>query len=191
MRSRSDRNSPHPTLDNATLDNVFSTEYLAELRERDEVLTAAEAEYAGPWRCAPAAATAKGPAKPGATAVLRDWEDPERDLPEGVLWHEETARLLAIALPIAEREPLFHLDDRETADGFPLAAVFGEQGAQGAGWLRRYEPRLAEALHLLEGIVRSPRALADLLEAAGPLAVEQVGKILARRLGAEPSPRHE
>src|SRR4029077_12526494 len=90
-------------------------------------------------------------------------------------------RLLAIALPITEREPLFTLDDRETPEGFALAAVYGEQGAQPAGWLRRYEPRLAEALHLLEGVVRSPRALADLLEAAGPVAVEQGGKILARR----------
>jgi len=171
MRSRSDRSSP-------ALDNVFSNDYLAELRERDEVLTAGEAEYAGPWRRAPAVG------KPGAVAVLREWEDPERDLPEGILWHEETARLLAIALPIAEREPLFHLEDRETPDGFALTAVYGEQGAEVAGWLRRYEPRLAEALHLLEGVVRSPRALADLIEAAGPLAVEQVGKILARRLGS-------
>jgi hypothetical protein len=175
MRSRSDGSRPQPTLD-----NVFSNDYLAQLRERDEVLTAAEAEYAGPWRCAPALGTAQ----PGGVAVLREWESAERDLPEAVLWPEETARLLAIALPIAEREPLFHLGDGETPDGFPLTAVFGEQGAQGAGWLRRYEPRLAEALHLLEGVVRSPRALADLLEAAGPVAVEQVGKILARRLGS-------
>jgi len=173
MRIRPDRSSPPPALD-----NVFSHDYLAQLRERDEVLTASEAEYAGPWRCAPAVA------KPGAVAVLREWEDPEREDPEGVLWHEETARLLAIALPMTEREPLFHLDDRETPDGFALTAVYGEQGAQTAGWLRRYEPRLAEALHLLEGVVRSPRALADLLEAAGPIAVEQVGKILARRLAS-------
>jgi hypothetical protein len=171
MRSRSDRSS-------VVLDNVFSHDYLAELRGRDEVLTAAEAEYAGPWKCAPASVATM----PGGVAVLREWEDLSRDAPEGVLWHEETARLLAIALPIAEREPLFYLDDRETPDGFELRAVYGEQGAQGAGWLRRYEPRLAEALHLLEGVVRSPRALADLLEAAGPVAVEQVGKILARRL---------
>ncbi|HEY8020304.1 MAG TPA: hypothetical protein VIH93_04355 [Thermoanaerobaculia bacterium] len=175
MRSRSDRRNTPPALD-----NVFSHDYLAHLRERDEVLTAAEAEYAGPWRCAPA----RGATLPGGVAVLREWEDPERDAPEGILWHEETARLLAIALPITEREPLFHLDDRETPEGFAVTAVFGEQGSQGAGWLRRYEPRLAEALHLLEGVVRSPRALADLLEAAGPIAVEQVGKILARRLGS-------
>ena len=57
----------------------------------------------------------------------------------------------------------------------------GEQGPQVAGWLDRYEPRWAEGLHLLEAIVRSPWALATLLEAAGPGAEEQVGRIRARR----------
>jgi hypothetical protein len=59
--------------------------------------------------------------------------------------------------------------------------VYGEQGPQVAGWLDRYEPRWAEGLHLLEAIVRSPWALATLLEAAGPGAEEQVGRIRARR----------
>ena len=38
-----------------------------------------------------------------------------------------------------------------------------------------------EGLHLLEAIVRSPWALATLLDAAGPGAEEQVGRIRARR----------
>ena len=59
--------------------------------------------------------------------------------------------------------------------------MYGEQGPQIAGWLDRYEPRWVEALHLLEAIVRSPRALAALLEAAGPGAEEQVGRIRASR----------
>jgi hypothetical protein len=62
--------------------------------------------------------------------------------------------------------------------------VYGEQGSQVAGWLDRYEPRWAEGLHLLEAIVRSPWALATLLEAAGPGAEEQVGRIRARRVPA-------
>jgi len=41
--------------------------------------------------------------------------------------------------------------------------------------------RLAEGLHLLEAIVRSPGALATLLEAAGSGAEEQVGRIRAQR----------
>ena len=65
-----------------------------------------------------------------------------------------------------------------------LAAVYGELGSQIAGWLRRYEPRTVEALHLLEGLVRSPKALATLLQAAGAGAIEQVGRILAGWLEA-------
>jgi len=61
-----------------------------------------------------------------------------------------------------------------------MIAVYGEQGPQVAGWLDRYEPRWAEGLHLLEAIVRSPLALATLLEAAGPAAEEQVGRIRVR-----------
>jgi hypothetical protein len=60
------------------------------------------------------------------------------------------------------------LEEEAAAEGFPLVAVYGEQGPQVAGWLDRYEPRWAEGLSLLEAIVRSPWALATLLEAAGP-----------------------
>jgi len=35
------------------LDNAFSPTYLARLRERDDSLTAAEAEVAGPWKIEP------------------------------------------------------------------------------------------------------------------------------------------
>ncbi len=66
------------------------------------------------------------------------------------------------------------------AEGYPLVAVYGDQGPQVAGWLDRGEPRWAEGLHILEAIVRSPLALATLLEAAGPGAEEQVGRIRAR-----------
>ena len=101
-----------------------------------------------------------------------------------ILWHEETARLLTVLLPALDREPLFHLEEGATSEGYPLVAVYGEQGAQVAGWLDRDEPRWAEGLHLLEAIIRSPFALATLLEAAGPGAEEQVGRIRARRQAA-------
>ena len=60
---RSSRNgSSVPTL---PLDNAFSPSYLARLRERDDSLTAAEAELAGPWKIEPV------PGRPGAVAILR------------------------------------------------------------------------------------------------------------------------
>src|SRR4051812_20713068 len=130
MRSSRDgsRTPPSP------LDNAFSPAYLARLRERDDSLTAAEAELAGPWKIEPV------PGRPGAVAILRVWEDLAiGDPPVGVLWHLETAELLSVLLPAAE------------------------------------------GLHLLEAIVRSPWALATLLDAAGPGVEEQVGRIRARR----------
>jgi hypothetical protein len=61
--------------------------------------------------------------------------------PETVVWHDEPALLLTIVLPALEREPLFHLADEETPEGYTISAVFGEQGAGVAGWLRQYKPR--------------------------------------------------
>ena len=171
---RSSRESS--TSSTSPLDNAFSPAYLARLRERDDSLTAAEAELAGPWKIEPV------PGRPGAVAILRIWEDLAiGDPPVGILWHTETAQLLAVLLPAIDREPLFHLEEDPAPEGYPLVAVYGEQGPQVAGWLDRYEPRWAEGLHLLEAIVRSPWALATLLEAAGPGAEEQVGRIRARR----------
>ncbi len=174
MRSRTDSTS----LPTRPLPTIFSPAFLERLRERDEVLTASEAEYAGPWKQEPAAG------HPGAVAVLRQWEDLDRGAaPEGLFWHEERARLFAILLPALEREPLFHLGNDEEREGFPLTAIYGEQGPQVAGWLKRCEPQLAEGLHLLECLVRSPAALAEILDTAGPGAVEQIGEILAVRWG--------
>ena len=171
MRHHHQSTSPSST----PLANAFAPDYLARLREQEEVLTAAEAELAGPWK------TEAVPGKPGAVAVLRVWEELDAgDRPVAVLWHEETARLLTLLLPALDREPLFHLVEGETAEGYPVLAVYGEQGSQIAGWIDRYDPRWAEGLHLLEAIVRSPLALATLLGAAGPGAEEQVGRICAR-----------
>jgi hypothetical protein len=86
-----------------------------------------------------------------------------------------------VTLPALDREPLFYIEDGETPEGFPVLATYGEQGPQVAGWFARNEPHRAEGLHLLEALVRSPLALATLLEAAGPGAEEQVGRIRARR----------
>src|SRR5215831_13827028 len=112
---RSSRESS--TSSNLPLDNAFSPTYLARLRERDDSLTAAEAELAGPWKIEPV------PGRPGAVAILRIWEDlAAGDPPVGVLWHLETARLLSVLLPTVDREPLFYLEEEATTEGFSLVA---------------------------------------------------------------------
>ena len=103
MRSSRDPISPATR----PLDNAFSPTYLTRLRERDDSLTAAEAELAGPWKIEPV------PGRPGAVAILRIWEDlAVGDPPVGVLWHLETARLLSVLLQVIDREPLFHLEEQ-------------------------------------------------------------------------------
>jgi len=60
------------------------------------VITAAEAELAGPWKREPVHG------KPGAVAVLRQWEDLDAgDRPVAVLWQEERAQLLTVLLPFS------------------------------------------------------------------------------------------
>jgi hypothetical protein len=51
-----------------------------------------------------------------------------------------------------------------------------------AGHLRDFDEGFVDALHLVAVLVRSPLSLAMLLEAAGYVALEQVGRILHRRI---------
>jgi len=163
--------------------NAFEPSFLAQLQEDGEPLTAAEADLAGPWKQVPV------PLHPGAVAVLRSWEELDQgDGPLAVFLHEETAALLCAALPRVDREPLFHLSEVPDPDpdiplpgGYPILATFGEQGPAVCGWLSRYQPEIVTALHHLEGLARVPQGLAELLRAAGPGALAQIGRILAVR----------
>ncbi len=49
------------------------------------------------------------------------------------------------------------------------------------GWLRRFNPQVVEALHVAEGLVRTPRSLAEVNLAAGGGALDQVGRYLAEQ----------
>jgi hypothetical protein len=159
---------------------VFSPEFLAHLHEQDGPVTAAEAEYAGPWRTEPV------PGRPGEVGVVREWESQQDgDTPRGAFVHEEVARLCAVALPLIGREPLFHLGEEageSGVPGYPVLATEGERGPQVSGWMAVFEPEVLAAVHVLQGLVRSPAALAAVLEVAGGGALVQVDRILGRRL---------
>lgn len=143
--------------------SIFSSEFLAGLRERDEAPTALEADLSGPWRTDPV------PGRPGCVGVLRAWESLEDgDQPRAVFSEEELAMLCVVALPLVGREPLFHLGTEAGAQGYPVMAVDGERGPVECGALALFEPEVVSTLHVLQGLVRSPAALAALIEAAGP-----------------------
>lgn len=162
--------------------NAFDAAFLELVQVGEEPLTAAEADLAGPWKLEP------HPDHPGVVAVLRSWETLEKgDQPEALFLHEETAALATLLLPLIEREPRFHLDDQPAPTaplpgGYPVVAIYGGQGAQVTGWLRRYHPEIMAALHLLESIVRSPHHLAELARVAGGGALTQFGRVLAELL---------
>lgn len=126
------------------------------------------------------------PGRPGSVGVLRAWEDfEEGDPPRAVFDQDELALLCAVALPLLGREPAFHLCEAAGERGFPVIATDGERGPQECGALALFEPELVTALDLLQALVRTPAALAAVIEAAGPGALAQVGRILAGRLAAD------
>jgi hypothetical protein len=178
MRSTSDGSSPRVS----SPPNAFSPEFLARVEEHPEPLTAGEADLAGPWKLEPV------PGFPGMVAVLRAWESlAAGDLPMAVLVQEESAALYAALLPLYGREPLFHQSGDGASGGplpgsYPFGGIFGGEGFQVRGWQRIYQPELVAGFHLLESLVRSPPALAEVLLAAGGGAIAQVGRILAGRL---------
>jgi hypothetical protein len=152
--------------------SIFSPEFLAHLDARDDVLTATEAAYAGPWK------TDAVPGRPGHMAVLRQWERLDAgDRPQAVFLEEEWAHLFAAGLPLVEREPLFSLGEEATPEGYPVIAVFGKQGPQVVGWLPIYAPQLVAMLHQMTALVSTPVALAAVMKAAGS-ALELAGRIL-------------
>ncbi len=178
MRSRPQSSSPSAPPPSTPAPRVFFPEFLARLRELDGPLTASEADYAGPWRMEAV------PGRPGEMAVVREWESlAEGDGHRGIFTREQVAQLWAIALPMAGREPLFHLGEDAGERGYPVTAIEGEQGPVVCGWLPLFEPEVVGVLHVLQAILRSPVALAALLEAAGGDALAQVDRILGRRVG--------
>lgn len=172
---------------NAFEPNAFEPDFLRDLAQRGEVSTAPDAEMQGPWKVSPMPGKRFG--------VFRDWEDPgeggngaaegdvaQGDVPEAVFEHREHALLAAAVLPSTGREPLFDLDSEREPEGYAIDSVWGDRWVTTVGRLRCFHPDVVEALHVVESVVRSPVALANLLEAAGPSALELAGRILRRRL---------
>jgi len=181
MRHQDKSNPSGRTPARPTPPNAFSPDYLVDLRDRNESLTASEAALAGPWKLEPL------PGHPGAVAVLRECESlAEGDEPEAVFVEEETGAVCAAILPAVEREPLYHLEEEADPDGlipggFPIVTIHGEQGPRVRGWLRRYHPGIVLALGTVELLNRSPAAHAAVLEAGGGGALERIGRELASR----------
>ncbi|HVR95670.1 MAG TPA: hypothetical protein VMW27_03595 [Thermoanaerobaculia bacterium] len=152
--------------------NVFTPEFLQLLGERDEPPTAGEADAAGPWRVEEI---------PGVFGVFRSGESIPRGFrPYAAFSSRPLALLAAAALPGTGRDPSFRLDKEAGPSGYAV-----QSGGETVGVLGLYDEKLIDALNVLEAVVRSPQALADLLEAAGALALERAGVLLDSRVSRE------
>jgi hypothetical protein len=151
------------------VENAFKEEYLNVLQQKDETVASAELELAGPWRVE----------RDGERFLLfREWEGLEHgDQPEATSQDVELVALLQLALPALARPQLLRLGEWEEPRGHQLLA----DGAPVAH-MRRYAPEALAAVHVLASVIRSPKALATLLELAGPTGQEMTGQLLVRRV---------
>ena len=154
--------------------NAFTPEFLQRIGERDEPLTAAEADVAGPWTIEKL---------PGAGwGLFRVGEGSARQFrPAAIFRDRAVALLFAAVLPGTGRDKAFRLRKEAEAEGGGYAVESAPDGRV-IGFLALFDESLVDAAHAVECLVRQPDSLAKLLEAAGGLALERSGAILDARV---------
>jgi hypothetical protein len=149
---------------------IFHDIFLTYLNERDEPLTAYEAEFAGNCH------VERDPE--GAWAVLREMESLAAGHPAvATFLHQEVAEIAAAALPGTRRRLRYRLGAEREERGFPV--LF--DGAV-VGYLRTFDEGLVQAMTTIDALLASPRDFAWLLQALGGVAAERVETILVGRL---------
>ncbi len=152
--------------------NAFTSEFLQRIGERDEPLTAAEADVAGPWAVEEMPGVGWG--------LYRAGEGAARQFrPYAVFRDRAVALLFAAVLPGTGRDKAFRL--RKEPEGAGYAVESGPDGRV-IGFLALFDEPLIDAAHAAECLARQPWSLAHLLEATGGLALERAGAILDARV---------
>jgi len=148
--------------------NAFSRFFLDFLNEQDEPPTGAEADVAGPWHLEEIPALGYG--------LFRDGESLTRGFRPAAVFPDRWLALLAAAcLPGTGRDALLRLNPEPDGEGFRVEL---EDGAV-VGRCELFDQPLVEAMNAAVHLIRQPRSLACLLEAAGGAALERCGAILA------------
>jgi hypothetical protein len=160
--------SPHP--------NVFTTQFLNRLAERDEPITAGDADVAGPWRVE---------AIPGeGFGLFRAGESLARGFAPTALFPSRwLASIAAAVLPGTGRDHLLRLAKTADADGVYPLLLPAREGEDVVGQLQVFDEGLLDAMNVAIHLLQSPESLAWLLEAAGAAALERCGAILDERTG--------
>ncbi len=162
--------SAHPAPSNA-----FRPEFLSRLDERDEPLTAAEADTAGPWLVRPLPGEGFG--------VFREGEHPSRGIRPVAVFADRCLALVAAAvLPGTGRESLLSLAGDPDPGGRGYAVRLDDGTV--VGHCAQFEEELIDAMNAAVGILRGPGSLAYEMEAAGAVTLERAGALLAARTAA-------
>lgn len=149
--------------------NAFSSRYLRALREQDDVASGLEAMSAGPFKLVE---------MDGGHWMFRVWESPEAGYhPLAVFGDRATALRFMVVWSVMGRERTYRASQGEG----PLGVAVESSGAV-VGYLNAFNDELLFAAHVVDWILGSPAALAALFEAAGPLAQEIAGQIMARNV---------
>ena len=155
--------------------NIFTTQFLSRMAERDEPPTAGDADVAGPWRIEPIPGHGFG--------LFRIGESLARGhAPVAVFPSRWLALLAAAVLPGTGRDPLLRIDKQPDADGVYPLILPGLEGDEVVGQLRLFDERLVDSLNVAIHLLQAPESLAWLLEAAGAVALERCGAILDERM---------
>jgi hypothetical protein len=157
--------------------NIFTTEFLCRMAERDEPPTAGEADVAGPWRIEPIPGEGFG--------LFRIGESLARGFaPVAVVPSRWLALIIAAVLPGTGRDSLIRIDKQPDADGAYPLLLPGLGGEEVVGRLRVFDEALVDAINVAIHLLQTPESLAWMLEAAGAVALERCGAILDERVAA-------
>jgi hypothetical protein len=118
------------------------------------------------------------PLPDGTHGLFRCGERPLSDTPVFVFKDREDALLAAAILPAVGRDPLYRIRSEETPKGFVI-----ESEGEVVGHSLLFNEDVAAGLHVASCLLRSPLALARLLEAAGGQTLEHAGKLLIGEVG--------
>ena len=155
-------------MNGSTAANAFTEDYLALLNERDEPVTATEADYAGPWSIEDLSQGGHTVSRAGG------------DRPYAVFSMLELAQVAAAVLPGTGREKRYKLGrDEEPGRGYPIF-----RSGETVGYVGLFDEDLVAALNVIDALLASPNDFAWLLEAAGGLALQHVGRISMARAAA-------
>jgi hypothetical protein len=147
---------------------AFTPEFIARLEERDEPLTAAQADAAGPW-------ILEELPSPGWAVFRRGESLAAGDRPVAVFRQRERTLLAAAVLPGTGFERLFRLAPERGPEGYAVLS-----NGEVVGHLEHYDPDLLAALHTAEALLRLPENLARFLLASGAVTLKRTDRLLAR-----------